>query len=61
MHRSFRPKLAIGTILNRGNQQLENKYVAGSGVGAQSPAVRRALLRSNKTCGSVVSNSYIVK
>ena len=61
MHRSLRPKLAIGTIVNRGNQQLENTYVPGSTVGATSPAVRRALLRAAVRRNSIVEVTYIVR
>ena len=51
MWRSFRPKLAIGTIINRGNQEIDNQYVSGSGVGAMPTSVRRALKRrTSKTC-----------
>jgi hypothetical protein len=47
MFRSFRPKLALGTIINR-NVQIENVYVAGSGVGARPTAIRRALQQRAK-------------
>lgn len=51
MWRSFRPKLAIGTIINRGNQEIDNQYVSGSGVGAMPTSVRHALKRrTSKTC-----------
>jgi hypothetical protein len=41
---------SIGLICNK-SQNIWNKYVSGSGVGARSVATRRAaLLRANKPC-----------
>jgi hypothetical protein len=42
MFRSFRPNLAIGTIINH-KCEIENKYVRGSGVGARSRFATRAM------------------
>jgi hypothetical protein len=51
MWRSLRPKLGIGSIINKGNQDINNQYVSGSGVGAMPTSVRRALKRrASKTC-----------
>jgi len=61
MFRSFRPKLALGTIMNR-NVQIENRYVAGAGVGAKNTALRRLLAKKavvvNTSCinGNLVAN-----
>ena len=51
MWRNLRPKLGIGSIINKGNQDINNQYVSGSGVGAMPTSVRRALKRrASKTC-----------
>jgi hypothetical protein len=55
---AFRPAPSSGggvrriLFVNQANSELENRYVAGSGVGSIGSSVRRALFRraSRKTC-----------
>jgi len=49
------------TLAASSNQQLENRYIAGSGVGASSIANRRAKARSAGTCKNNICgpNYYI--